>query len=466
MTDFFSPESIRTHTGGAFLARPEGAGPIHGVSIDTRELTPGQLFVALQGERTDGHDHLAAAAQAGAPIALVERDVPAPAGMTLVRVESGRAALIRLATAYRASLRSTRVVAVTGSNGKTTTVRLIDHVLGSTLRGSASRKSFNNELGLPITILNAKPTDQYLVCETGMSTPGEIRRLGAIVRPDVGVITSVGRAHLEAFGAIEGIAREKASLLLELAEGGLGIINADSPELEAALPPGVQLIRFGEHDGADLRLTAIDPSQQGVRFQLNDRAWFELPLIGAHNAHNAAAAVAVARRLGLRDEQIAAALRTAAGASMRLDRRTIAGIMIVNDAYNANPDSMLAALQTFAGLASDAARRVVILGDMLELGDASEAEHRGIGAAIAASIEAGRGPDAVCLVGPAMAHAADPLRNLLPPNMLWLEPEARDGRSIAQRLAPGDAVLLKGSRAMGLERVVAALESAQAAANT
>ncbi len=466
MTDFFTPESIRTHTGGAFLARAEHAKPIHGVSIDTRELAPGQLFVALPGERTDGHDHLHAAADAGAPLALVEREVGAPAGMTLVRVDSCRSAIARLAKAYRGTLRSTRVVGVTGSNGKTTTVRLLDHVLGSALRGSASRKSFNNDLGLPITILNARPTDNYLVCEIGMSNPGEIRRLAAIARPDVGVITSIGRAHLEAFGTVAGIAREKASLLFELADSGVAVVTADSDELGPALPPGVPMIRFGERESADLRLTAIEPSSEGVRFQLNDRAWFEVPLVGAHNAWNAAATVAVARRLGLTDERIAAALATAAGAEMRLDRRTVAGIAVVNDAYNANPDSMAAAIATFAGLARGADRRVVILGDMLELGAASPREHRAIGEALARSIEAGDGPDLVVLVGPAMAAAADPLRNLLPPNMLCLEPEAGEGRSIAKRLAPGDAVLLKGSRAMGLERVVAALQSAHATTGT
>lgn len=459
MTSFFAPESVRTHTAGTFLARCEHPDTLHGVSIDTRELAPGQLFVALSGERTDGHDHLQAAADAGAAIALVERNVPAPVGMTLVRVADCRAALGRLAAAYRATLRSTRVIAVTGSNGKTTTVRLLDHVLGSSLRGSASRKSFNNELGVPLTILNARPTDQYLVCEVGMSNPGEIRKLAAIVRPDVGVITSIGRAHFEAFGSIAGIAREKGSLLFELADTGVGIITADSPELERALPPNVQLIRFGVHDAADLRTTAVDASSGGVRFQLNDRAWFEVPLVGAHNASNAAAAIAVARRLGLNDEQIAGALRSAAGAEMRLDRATIAGIDVVNDAYNANPDSMLAALRTFEAVGSGADRRVVVLGDMLELGDASEAEHRAIGEALVASIGAGNGPEVVCLVGPGMASAADPLRKVVAPNMLWLEPEAGDGRSIAERLAPGDAVLLKGSRAMGLERVARALHA-------
>ena len=466
MSDFFTPESIRTHTGGTFLARAEHTRECHGVSIDTRELSPGQLFVALPGERTDGHDHLQKAADAGATIALVERDVEAPAGMTLIKVHNCRAALARLATAYRATLRSTRVVGVTGSNGKTTTVRLLAHVLGSALRGSASRKSFNNELGLPLTILNARPTDQYLVCEIGMSSPGEIRRLAAIARPDVGVITSIGKAHLEAFGTVAGIAKEKASLLLEIAESGVGIVTAESDALEHALPPGVSVIRFGERSTADLRLTLIDPSRDRVRFQINDRARFEVPLVGKHNAWNAAAAVAVARRLGLSDEQIAESLRTAAGAAMRLDRRTFAGIEVVNAAYNANPDSMLAALRTFAGLAAGAERRVVVLGDMLELGEASTREHRVIGDALASSIEVGKGPDVVVLVGLAMAEAAGPLRNLLPANALWLESEAGDGRSIAERLAPGDAVLLKGSRAMGLERVVLALESAQAATGT
>ncbi|MEM9662015.1 MAG: UDP-N-acetylmuramoyl-tripeptide--D-alanyl-D-alanine ligase [Planctomycetota bacterium] len=465
MTDFFAPESLRRHTGGSFLARAQTPPNAAGVSIDSRELVEGQVFVALSGERSDGHDHLQSAADAGSPIAIVERDVPAPSGMTLVRVADCRSALARLARAYRTTLRSTRVVAVTGSNGKTTTVRVLDHVLSSGLRGSASRKSFNNDLGLPITMLGARPTDQYLVCEIGMSNPGEIRRLASMARPDVGVVTSVGKAHLRAFGSVSAIAREKASMLLELAEGGVAVVNADSTELRDAMPPVGAVLGFGEHAVAQLRLTAVEPTPSGVRFEINGRHRYQTPLLGAHNAWNCAAAVAVARRLGLADADIADALRTAAPAEMRLDRRSIGGVEIMNDAYNANPDSMRAALSTFLGLTRGAVRRAVVLGDMLELGDASPEEHRGLGEEIARAIRAGHGPDLVVLVGAETVPAADAIAGLVPPEMLRLEPEVGDGRCIAERLAPGDAVLLKGSRAMRLELVVAALESACDAAN-
>jgi len=460
---FWTPESIRAAVGGTYIARAQTVSLAGGVSIDTRTLKPGQIFAAFKGEHADGHAYLPAAHKSGCTLALVERGhvlpEPVPEGMTLIEVDSTRAALGKLARAYRKTLTSTRVIAVTGSNGKTTTVRLIDQVLGSQLRGSASIKSFNNDIGLPLTILAAKATDQYVVCEAGMSSPGEIAYLAPIASPDVAVITSIGRAHLEKMGSQRAIAREKASLLQGLSPGGLGVVPAGAPFLEEFLRADVSYVRFGTDEDADLRVMEIESHAKGVRFATNGGQRYELPLLGAHNAINAAAAIAVARRLGLSETQIAEALRTALGAEMRLDRRTIAGIDVINDAYNANPDSVLAAVRALGGLMNGAERRVLVLGEMLELGSSGPGLHQEIGRAVAETIRAGSGPDFVVLVGDLARYAQEPIEAELGDQAVVLEPKTGDGRSIAERFRPGDAVLIKGSRSVGLERVVRAMET-------
>lgn len=465
VSGFFSPASLASVLGGAALGGqvlvPWDGGQAFGVAIDTRELRPGQVFVALAGERTDGHRFLREAHRVGASAAVVERgvDLDAPAGLGLVAVGSTRSALAALAAAYRRTLTGTKVIAVTGSNGKTTTVRLIDAVLGSALRGSASRKSHNNELGLPLTLLNTKSSDEYVVCELGMSAPGEIRRLGEIAAPDIGVITGVGRAHLERLGSLEAVAQEKASLLRTLGGEGVGVVAGDSPVLARALPSDVRLLRFGFGESSDLRVRDVQTGAGGLRFTLSGGGEWSTPLVGAHNALNAAASIAVGRLMGLEDPAIASGLAVARGAEMRLERRTIAGVAVINDAYNANPESVLAALAAFAGLSAGAHRRVLVLGEMRELGSASGALHREIGEATADLVRTGLGPDAVVLVGPDTAPAAEPLLEVLGPEGVHIETGVGDGRRIAERLRPGDAVLLKGSRAVGLERVVAALEA-------
>ncbi len=459
---FLSPESIRAAVGGTFVARSATVSLAGGVSIDTRSLRPGQIFAAFKGEHVDGHAFLHEARRAGSTLAIVERAgaLPAelPEGMTLIEVGSTRTALGQLARAYRKSLTSTRVIAVTGSNGKTTTVRLIDQVLATQLRGSASVKSYNNDIGLPLTLLAVKPTDQYVVCEAGMSSPGEIAQLAQIASPDVAVITSVGRAHLEKMGSERAIAREKAALVQGLAPGGLGVVPAEASILEEFLPGSAQIVRFGLGADADLRVMGVEADGKGVRFSTNGGQRYELALLGAHNAMNAAASIAVARRLGLSEAQIAAALRRARGAEMRLDRRTIAGIDVINDAYNANPDSVLAAVRAFGGLMNGATRRVLVLGEMLELGSAAPGFHEEIGRAVAETIRAGSGPDFVVLVGDLARFAQDSIAAELGDQGVVLEPKTGDGRSIAERFRPGDAVLIKGSRSVGLERVVQAME--------
>lgn len=460
---FFTAEAVRAAVGGTLRARGEGEAD-GGVSIDTRTLNPGQIFAAFRGERVDGHVFLHEARRAGSPMALVERgaEIPGdlPMGMTVIEVDEMRAALGRLARAYRRLLTSTRVIAVTGSNGKTTTVRLIDHVLGSKLRGSASIKSYNNDIGLPLTILAAKPTDQYVVCEAGMSSPGELAHLSQIAAPDVGVITSIGRAHLEKLGSVRAIAREKASILSELAPGGVAVVPMGAPYLDEFLRPGIHVVRFGADEGAGVRVSGIEADAQGVRFVTGSGQRYELPLLGAHNAHNAAAAIAVARRLGLIESEIAEAMKSARGAEMRLDRREVGGVTVINDAYNANPDSVLAAVRAFGGLLTGCTRRVLVLGEMRELGELGPGLHEEVGEAIAALIRGGRGPELVVLVGPLAHRAAGAIAAELGPEGVVLEAETGDGRSIAERLRPGDGVLVKGSRSVGLERVVEALGGA------
>jgi UDP-N-acetylmuramoyl-tripeptide--D-alanyl-D-alanine ligase len=504
--EFWSAENLARMTGGAWV-RPwrhgEGAARVR-ISTDTRTLQPGDVFIAIRGERFDGNAMVGDALARGAVAAVVDDDSrlpPAlPADFGVLRVACGRRALGAMAAAHRQQvLHGTCIIAVCGSNGKTTTVRLIDAVLSQKLRGRASAKSFNNDIGVPLTILSAAPRDDYLICEIGTNAPGEIAALAAIARPDIAVITSIGREHLEKLGSLRGVAAEEASVL-RFVQGGLGtsafraesahspaplgsvaVVNGDSPELAAAIAdldqrPGA-FITFGEGDGADLTVSDIRQSADGVSFSVfagstskQHPAAFHVPLLGRHNASNAAAAVAVGRALGLLDAQIAAGLAAARGPEMRLQVSLVRGITVINDAYNANPDSMRAALATLAELGGAGCRRVVVMGDMLELGPHAPAAHREVlQAALAVPAL-----DLLVLVGEAMEAAAgalglEPGRSATPgrPSLVLL-PILDDGwaEAAAALLRPGDTVLLKGSRRMGLERILSAARQAGAPAGT
>lgn len=466
MAGFFDPEQMRGVLNATFVARsdrrdgPSVAAGIRGVSIDSREISPSEVFVAIRGDRFDGHHYVRDVVRQGVQVVIIEDEscLPdeRPADLWALRVDSSRKALLRLAAAYRKTLTGVKVVGVTGSNGKTTTVRLLDAVLGASLRGSASIKSFNNAIGVPLTILGAKPTDQYLIAEVGTNAPGEIGELGAVLRPDIAVILAVGHAHLEKLGSLEGVAKEKASLANHAET--LVVANADAPFLLDALPRTPTRLLYGTSEAADLRLTRVEPQERGIHFEINARASFELAISGAHNAMNATASVAVARRFGLSDETIAQALRTARGPEMRLERSEIAGIEIINDAYNANPDSVIASLDCLAPARSG--RRVLVLGDMLELGDRSDELHAGVGREIAARVSNGTGPDLVFLVGQAAHAAADGIDGAT--ETVLCTAEQAPGR-VMERVEPGDLVLLKGSRRVGLERVITALQPVEGA---
>ena len=223
---------------------------------------------------------------------------PLPPGLAVIKVhDSTRRALSRLAAAYRKTLEGTRIIAVAGSNGKTTTVRLIDAVLSRAMKGTASVKSFNNDIGVPLTILGARPGDGYLICEVGTNSPREIAKLAEVVNPDIAVIVSIGREHLEKLGSVMGVASEEARGLEFVRPGGAGVYNADVPEIAAVIPAlerrPVALIGFGRGRAATVRVAHVSQDWGGVGFTLSDRAAFKLGMLGAHNAVNAAAAVAV-----------------------------------------------------------------------------------------------------------------------------------------------------------------------------
>jgi UDP-N-acetylmuramoyl-tripeptide--D-alanyl-D-alanine ligase len=416
-----------------------------GVSSDSRTISPGQLFFALRG----GHEFVADAFARGACAAVVERDVllrgPAvsersESSRPLLRVKSTIGALGELAGVYRLML-DAKVIAVGGSNGKTTTKEMVAHILSKSRRVAKARASFNNDIGLPLTILTTDPAADFLVLELGTNRPGDIARLAHWARPDAAIITSIGEEHLEGLGSLEGVAAEEAMLLRHLRSGGFAVVPSDEALLfpHLAAVPVEKLITFGTGERADLRVTDVRREDGGLRF-LCRGVEFRLGLAGEWNALNAVAASAIGMVIGLPLPECAARLADFKPPKMRMERLEIGGITIVNDAYNANPVSMRGALVEFERLECRG-KKVAVLGEMRELGPGSAAFHEEIGALLMEmpSIEA------VVTIGPG-ARAM---------GMAFHYDVVDEARSLLCAIVePGDAVLIKGSRAVGLEKVV------------
>lgn len=432
---------------------------IRGVGIDTRDDLEGRLFVAIRGERHDGHDHLASAADAGAVASLVDRvwlDRGGDAGgVPLVAVDDTVLALGRLASFHRGRLAG-RVIGVTGSAGKTTTRALLEAVLAPAGPGTASIRSFNNHIGVPLTLLDASPNDVWVVLEMGMSHPGEIARLVEMARPEIAIVTGTGRAHLEGLGDESAVAREKATIL----DGAdLGIVNVDRPailpELERRLDAPTTILTYGTVERAGTRILERTPRPGGgQRFATRD---FEagLGLDGAHNAANAVAAMLVARRLGVADASIAEALATATPPEMRFVRREFGSLLVIDDAYNANPESMLAALEAFGEAAASRSRRIAVLGTMLELGTESPAMHAEIGRTLA-----GRSIDALVGVGEGGVQIVEAATRAGFEGPVAAAADAAEASArLATLVRDGDAILVKASRGVGLDAIVSGLRS-------
>ncbi len=442
----WSLEKIAGAVGGRVVG--DGGGVVRGVSTDTRSIEPGALFLAVRGPRFDGQEFTGEAIKKGAAGVLVATEAAVPPGASGVVAGDTIEALGRLAEAWRREL-GAKVVAVTGSCGKTTSCRLIDAALSKTMTGTASARSFNNRIGLPLTLLSAGEEDAYLVCEIGTSGPGEIEPLSKLASPDIAIVTMIGRAHLEKLLTLDGVRREKSAIYTGLGEGGLALGPSADPEFREHVPRGVRYETVGLEDDADHRVRSLRIDRLGTAFDL-DGARYRAPLLGEHNAVNAAFAIVAARSLGADPPDIAFGLARAKAPEMRFETSVIDGITVVNDAYNANPESVAAAMRTFAGACAES-RRVAILGDMLELGDGAEAAHDEI-MEMARSLRF----DEVILVGPLSVAAAGRVK--LRPSVRAMELDPERIEAIVSRLRPGDAVLLKGSRGVALERIVAALE--------
>jgi len=421
---------------------------ISGVAIDTRKVVPGDLFVAIKGEHADGHDYLADAAARGAVAALVTRTIEG--ALPQVLVKDATLALGDLASAVRAQ-HHVRVVGITGSNGKTTVKTLTASILSRHGRTHVSSGNYNNELGLPLTLLSMPQDTQFAVLEMGAGKPGDIDYLAAIARPDVGLVTLIAPAHLERMGSIEGVAETKGALYQALPADGVAIINADDAfaSFFAGLVGSRKVLRFGLDHKADVGADILDQGIDGSRFVLSTPqgdAEVSLPLPGRHNIANALAAAAVALALEVPLDTIVIGLEQVSGVSGRLRRITTrGGWTLIDDSYNANPSSMMAAIDT---LLLAHGERWLVLGDMAELGTDARALHAGIGQRARDS-----GVDRLFAVGPLNAatveafgaqgeHFADKVSLIA---------------ALKNQLHDGVTCLIKGSRSAGMEQVVAAL---------
>jgi len=456
----FALTEVMRATGGVACGRaPELS--LSGVSTDTRAIAPGSLFVALRGERFDAHDFLADAAHRGARAALVERCIPPEQAGALVqiRVADTRRALGELARFH--ALRSpARRVAITGSNGKTTTKDLLFAALSAGGAAVASERSYNNDVGLPLTLLQIGPATAFAALELGTNHPGEIARLADLARPHVGVVTNCAAAHVEFLGDLDGVAREKGALIAALPADGVAILNADDAKFEAIRARArCRVVTFGVRRPAEYTAVDIRFDLRRLVYRLRGRR-VHVPLGGCHNVYNSLAALAAAEAVGVQLPAAIAALRHAHGPPMRLAVERLGALTLIDDSYNANPGSVEAAFRTLAA-ATVKARRVMVLGDMLELGAQAAVEHRRAGALASLLGDAlliAVGPHARDVAGGALERGVDPGR------IAVFDDADRAARAVPALLAPDDAVLVKGSRGMAMERVVEAIERAFARA--
>ncbi len=440
--------AVAAACGGALLCGDGGA-TVTNVSKDTRNLRAGDLYWALRGENFDGHDFVAQAAAAGAAGAVVAQDVPGtPPGFALIQVTDTLTALQRLAAWYRDRL-SARVVCLTGSNGKTSTKAAAATAAATKFSVGKTEGNLNNHIGLPLTILSAKVSDQVCVWEIGMNHAGEIEPLARLARPDIGLITNIGVAHIEYLGSREAIAQEKGMLGEVLPADAVLVLPAwdeFTPSLAARTKARVVLA------GADGSLHAenLRPSAHGLDFDLvrgKEKAAAHLPVTGEHMVRNALLAVSAGLELGLSLRECASGLASTKLSARRLACVDVRGVTVLDDSYNANPDSMEAALHALRGLPGGG-RRFAVLGRMGELGSYADEGYRRVGRA------AGSTTDVLIAVGPETFPLAEEAEKAGVPEVRRAEDTGHAAKLLRDLARPGDAVVIKGSRAARMERVL------------
>jgi len=435
---------------------------IYGVSTDTRTLKKGNLFVPLDvGENFDGHQFAGKAFELGASLALWQKDRSnPPLNVPLIYVEDTLTALQDLARAYRRQL-TTRVIAITGSNGKTTTKDMVAGILATTYRVHKTPGNLNNHIGLPLTILQMEENTEMAVFEMGMSGRYEIEFLSKLASPDAVIITNVGEAHLLQLGTRQEIAKAKLEILSGLKEDGLFIYNGDEPLLEqfmeaAEQPKSMLKFRFGSNADNDFYPTAMMQDHDGSYFQLNSEHSLNyfVPILGRHNIINALSAIAAGKFMGVSEADIVRGLRTMESTSMRIEQVPIANNgLILNDAYNASPTSVRAAIKLLTEL-KGFARKTIVLGDMLELGNEEVELHRSIGMEL--------NPDEMDYVytyGPLAKYIADEARKRFSAGRIKAFSDKSELiKQLQANVKANDLILVKGSRGMKLEEVVYALK--------
>jgi UDP-N-acetylmuramoyl-tripeptide--D-alanyl-D-alanine ligase len=421
----------------------EARGTITGWSIDSRTIARGDLFFALRGPNHDGHEHIEEVFRKGA--AAVVAEAPVEADGVVLYVEDSLAALQQVARRAR-EMWAGSVIGVTGSAGKTTTKDVIAELLATQMKTAKTIGNLNNHVGVPLSLLRLDEDARVAVIEMGMNHAGEIRDLAAIAKPEVGVVTNVGTAHMEAFESIEGIAAAKRELIESLPESGTAVLNADDPRV-AGMARG-KTILYGLSAGAQVRGEDIEEAAEGVTFRVGS-THFKTALHGRHSVSNILAGVAVAQAYGIAPERLVDAVHDLRPGKMRGERFDHRGIAVYDDCYNSNPDAVRAMLDVLRD--TPARRRIAVLGEMLELGRWAEPLHRDVG-----SYAAKQGIDVLVGIRGAAREIVDAARStgLNASAALFFDDPAEAGRAVRSIAQPGDAILFKGSRGVHVERAL------------
>jgi UDP-N-acetylmuramoyl-tripeptide--D-alanyl-D-alanine ligase len=446
--EMLSIEEIARATGGIATGVTEPRFAVTGVSTDSRTVKPGQAFFALAGSRFDGHTFIDHAFKNGARIVVVSSPPPHPAGpkgmVPTILVPDTLEALGDLAYHWRRKF-SCRIIAITGTNGKTTTKNLVAQVLAEKFPVIKTEGNFNNLIGLPLTVLKLRPHHRVGVFELGMNVRGEIGRLAEICSPEIGVITNIGPAHLAGLGSLAEIAEAKFELLRYLKSDGWAVLNYDDPLIRKGMKlTQAEVLTFGLSPKANVHARAIELGAFRTAFKV-DTGLFRLRLLGIHNIYNALAAIACGRLFDVSGSRQRHALWTAQPEKLRTQILEKSGILIINDTYNANPESVRAALATLDLFKNR--RKIVVLGGMLELGDDSDRLHQAV------AREACKSADQVVFVG-SEAEAYDNGKK----KARYFKGKGAALRFLRGILRRGDVVLIKGSRATGMDEIVKRLE--------
>lgn len=423
--------------------------PIAKVSTDTRTLSKNDLFFALQGPHFDGHDFVADAVEKGAAHFVVSREDKAPASGNSIVVRDTLAAYGDLGAFFRGKF-DVPAVGITGSSGKTTVKELTAHILSSKFSVLKNRGTENNLVGVPKTLLQIEPSHEVLVIEMGTNQPGEIARLASLVKPQIGILTQIGHSHLEGLGSIEGVREEKLGLLSQLERGGTLFLNGEDPMLKGVASGAHRILRAGfSKEGNDFWADNVWSHENGSSFYLNGKDFFEIPLLGRHNILNSLLAAAAALTLGMDAESVKKALKEFRPISGRLQPKTVDGVTYIDDSYNSNPTSFRAALEALKAYKTRG-KKGVVFGDMLELGESGETLHREAGRHLSDLLF-----DFVVATGPLSKLAAEEaVKNGYDASrMHWAKTSAEAGTILKGLAAPGDVVLVKGSRGMKMEKV-------------